>query len=417
MFYYINTDSKGNVESLSPVNKPDQKIRNERLITAVEIERNKLDYKIPDDVIEDVLNLRGPNTTAALIEGIYNKNMMPEIADALDKLYNGEKMSKFEKELVELWVHDTELNLSDLMKKDIYDKKEIQSAINNLNNIINILYAEQYTKKQKGKTSDKQAPVSRDTKKGKRTISSASAAEQANKVDAKEKLLVTSRPSDEVKKAREKVINELLPKLLPPVILAKVRPEKVLSKLLSTRDFSHFLNSINFTEGIRIYPEELGTDFNNIYDTYIKNWSSIKETVSNALKNYKEAEVSQEETKPVKVIRDTIEDLNKTKDKEAFAIAKKRNYEVIYNNINHRITKVGKNLVYLKAPNLPTVKLPYAEAFLLTDIVEPGGLKDIDESNETIKNNEPIVSQKEKSYTVKPIDDAFNNVINAALKC
>lgn len=417
MFYYINTDSKGNVESLSPVNKPDQKIRNERLITAVEIERNKLDYKIPDNVIQDVLNLRGPNTTTTLIEGIYSKNMMPEIADALDKLYNGEKMSKFEKELVELWVHDTELNLSDLMKKDIYDKKEIQSAIDNLNNIINILYAEQYTKKQKGKTSDKQAPVSRDTKKGKRTISSASAAEQANKVDAKEKLLVTSRPSDEVKKAREKVINELLPKLLPPVILAKVRPEKVLSKLLSTRDFSHFLNSINFTEGIRIYPEELGVDFNNIYNTYIKNWGSIKETVSNALKNYKEAEVSQEETKPVKVVRDTIEDLNKTKDKEAFAIAKKRNYEVIYNNINHRITKVGKNLVYLKAPNLPTVKLPYAEAFLLTDIVEPGGLKDIDESNETIKNNEPIVSQKEKSYTVKPIDDAFNNVINAALKC
>ena len=418
MSYYINLDSKGNIESLSPVNNPDQKIKNERLIVAVEIERNKLEYNTPDDIIEEVLELKGPNTTLTVIEGIYSESMTPEIAEALDKLYNGSKMSKLEKELVELWTYDAQKNLENLLNREGYKNNEdIISAIDNLKNITNILYAEQYAKKQKRKASTEEAPVSGTTKKGKRTITAASASKQAKEVESKEKLLVTNRPSDEAKKAREKVIKELLPKLIPPAILSKVPAEKVLSKLLSTRDFNHFINSINFTEGIKIYPEELGDNLNDIYDTYIKNWGSIKETVYNALMNYREAAVSQEETKPVEVPRDTIEDLNKALDKESFAIAKKRKYEVIYNNINHRITKVGKNSVSLKAPNMDTVTLPYEEAFSLTEIVEPGGIKDTNESNETIKNNEPIVSQEEKSFTVKPIDEAFNNVINAALKC
>lgn len=494
MFYYINTDSKGNVESLSPVNKPDQKIRNERLITAVEIERNKLDYKTPDEVIDQVLELKGLNTTTTLIEGIYNKNMMPEIADALDKLYNSEKMSKFEKELVELWVHDTELNLYDLMKKDIYDKKEIQGAINNLNNIINILYEEQYTKKQKGKTSDKQASVSGTTEKGKRTITTASSKEQANKVVEKEKLLVTSRPAVDIKKVRAKVIKEVLPKLLDPVLLSKLPGERLLYKLLSTKDFNHFLNSINFTENVKIYPEELGLD---VFNNYIKNWDAIKAEVSEALKKYLEGPAPEttekkqlltfeikeslkpgtilvdkkgkeytfvsydrgsdpeysrddnvtfpgepemliakdskgreisfqeyeiaglfvKEAKVGEVARNTIEDLNKAKDKEAFKIAKKRNYEVVYNNIRYSISKIGKNFVHLKAPNLPEIKLSYAEAFLLTDIVDPEGLRVTKDDEDTIDRNKDILSGKDKSFVVKPKEEAFKNLIEAALKC
>ena len=207
-------------------------------------------------------------------------------------------------------------------------------------------------------------------------------------------------------------MKEVLPTLIDPVLLSKLPGEKLLRKILSTNDFNHFINSINYTEKVKIYPyEELGKE---AVDNYTQNWNQIKKELSDALKI--PAPVKKETKAPTKVSRETIEDLNNNIDQEALKIAKKKKYEVIYENNNYRITKVGKNSVSLKAPNLGEFKVDISDFSKLT-IVLPGGLKANKEDNDTIKNNQNIISGKDKSYTVKPIAEAFKNVIDAALKC
>ena len=138
--YLINLDSKGNVESLTPLNKPDQRIHNEQMLIAVEIERNKQEFKeISTDNYEEIVD----TFDLKAIEEIYANGYTEEIDNALDKLYNGEKLNSREKSVVSKWLN----NVEDLLYKllEYADNENVENAIKNVE-IINLLLTEQNDK-------------------------------------------------------------------------------------------------------------------------------------------------------------------------------------------------------------------------------------------------------------------------------
>ncbi len=179
--YLINTDDKGNIESLSPTNQPEQEITNERLLVAVEIERNKLDYKTQDSVVEDVINERKKlDNTTTVIEGVYATNFTETVASGLDNLYSGNEMTPQELLQTELWAFDALDRILTLSEKPEYkNKEEVKNAITNLRIIIGELHGES---KSKTKTGVEQAVVSEPTQKGKRTIKRESSKKQAKEI-------------------------------------------------------------------------------------------------------------------------------------------------------------------------------------------------------------------------------------------
>jgi hypothetical protein len=106
--YIINTDSKGNIISLSPTNKPSQEIKNEKLITAVEIKRNQLEYREEVENIEEVIDKLENNYSNlnALLDTIWETNMTNTVAEALDNLYEDKPLTKSQQLQLSLWLTD-----------------------------------------------------------------------------------------------------------------------------------------------------------------------------------------------------------------------------------------------------------------------------------------------------------------------
>lgn len=138
--YLINNSFNGNVESLSPLNKPDQKITNEQMLVAVEIERNKREFKeVALDNYEDIVD----TFDLKAIEEIYANGYTSTIDNALDKLYNDKKLNKKEESVIAKWLNNVENLLYKLLEYS--ENENVENAIKNIE-IINLLLTNQKDK-------------------------------------------------------------------------------------------------------------------------------------------------------------------------------------------------------------------------------------------------------------------------------
>jgi hypothetical protein len=94
----------------------------------------------------------------------------------------------------------------------------------------------------------------------------------------------------------------------------------------------------------------------------------------------------------------TTQELNIEINLENLKIAKAYNYEVIYNNIQYKIEKIGTNSVTLKSA-LGKKEVINDSGFKNLKIVKPGIKEATVEENETIKANEKLVSEKPKDFS------------------
>lgn len=144
--YTINTDSKGNIISLSPTNKPKQTIKNNKLIIAVEIERNKLEInnleEIQEGELKDFLEKNNYSSVSNILNTIYNINFTETIDNALEKLYNNQELNENEKLQLGLWLQDVFDRLSNLFdkKNSQIENETLLNAYDNLEVILSLLY-------------------------------------------------------------------------------------------------------------------------------------------------------------------------------------------------------------------------------------------------------------------------------------
>jgi len=138
--YLFNVDKNGNIASLK-IKNYSQTIRNEALIIAIEIERNKLETSttsVNEEVIEKLkANYSNLNT---LLDNIWSYNMTDTIADALEKLYENIPLNESEELQTALWLSDVFDRISKLVKQN-NTKEENETILNAYNTaeIINYL--------------------------------------------------------------------------------------------------------------------------------------------------------------------------------------------------------------------------------------------------------------------------------------
>jgi hypothetical protein len=142
--YIINIDSKGNIISLSPINKPSQEIKNEKLITAVEIKRNQLKYRQEIENTEEVIEKLENNYSNlnAILDTIWETNMTNIVAEALDNLYEDKILTKSQELQLSLWLIDA-FKRTVRLYNDKNTKEEndvLNQAYSNLETIEALLY-------------------------------------------------------------------------------------------------------------------------------------------------------------------------------------------------------------------------------------------------------------------------------------
>jgi hypothetical protein len=152
--YIVKTDQKGNVIGLSPSNKPEQTIKNEKLLVAVEIERNKTVFintnsnldSVDTEEILDELEATDPMAHQKLmnVERVYNMNWNETVEAGLSNLYSKKPLTQSQRLAVDLWVTDAIVNMT-----KVYNKTSDPIYANALDNleIINTLLYEGYTQK------------------------------------------------------------------------------------------------------------------------------------------------------------------------------------------------------------------------------------------------------------------------------
>jgi hypothetical protein len=137
--YTINVDEKGNIESLSPSNKPEQKITNEALVLAVEIERNKLELENVNTLtLEEDLRINHADINA-ILENIWGYNLSENVASILNKLYDNKKLTEAESLAADLWLQDIGNRIFTLI--DPKNSKEENEAIEGAYETYEIIYS------------------------------------------------------------------------------------------------------------------------------------------------------------------------------------------------------------------------------------------------------------------------------------
>lgn len=154
--YIVKSDAKGNVIGLSPLNKPEQVIKNEKLLIAVEIERNKTTFVNTNAVLDEVdteeildqIEETDPATHQKLmnVERVYNMNWNETVEAGLSNLYSKKPLTESQRLAVDLWVTDAIINMT-----SVYNRTSDPIYANALDNleIINTLLYEGYTEKPK----------------------------------------------------------------------------------------------------------------------------------------------------------------------------------------------------------------------------------------------------------------------------
>ena len=143
--YQINIDDKGNIESISPLNNLEQKIKNDALIIAVEIERNKLEVNsqiLPKSTISDLLKENNYENIDNLLNTIYNINFTDIVNSGLEKLYDSKPLNENEKLQVGLWLQDSFDRIVKLFNENNTEEENeiLLNAHDNLDIILSLLY-------------------------------------------------------------------------------------------------------------------------------------------------------------------------------------------------------------------------------------------------------------------------------------
>jgi len=143
--YTIITSSNGSIIGLIPNNKPDQTIKNEKLLIAIEIERNKNEFNQIVETVSDEQyeTLKEENYDLLLLEGVYQKNLSTTVESGLNKLYSEKELTGSEKLAVDLWLLECFKELTQLyikhssseVFKNAYDNLEIISLLLNNENV------------------------------------------------------------------------------------------------------------------------------------------------------------------------------------------------------------------------------------------------------------------------------------------
>jgi len=182
--YTINVDEKGNVISISPQNKPEQQIKNEKLITQVEIERNKLEYNPKElSIIAETPKEQYDNATKNIneqkvLEGVYLKNMTETISSAMDKLDSGEKLDEKEKIQTEQWVFDALDSVEKLMEENPNNPhyEQAHKTLQTINELLN-----------ESRSNDSETTIPQPTKKPQRRSAKKPTSIQGNESGSAEK--------------------------------------------------------------------------------------------------------------------------------------------------------------------------------------------------------------------------------------
>lgn len=141
--YKINIDKNGNIDSLTPLNNLEQKIKNKELVVAVEIERNKLEINnLPQTTVSEFLSKNNAEKLNILLDNIYNINYTDIIDSGLEKLYNNLELDENEKLQVSLWLQDSFERISNLFNgNNTKEENELlTNAFDNLEIILSLLY-------------------------------------------------------------------------------------------------------------------------------------------------------------------------------------------------------------------------------------------------------------------------------------
>lgn len=205
--YLINTDNKGNIISLSPKNKPNSKIKNVRLIVAVEIERNKLEVKnqtiLENVTVSESLIENNYGNLDLLLNTIYNINYTDIIDNALEKLYDNKELEDNEKLQLGLWLQDVFDRLSKLFtsKNTELENEILLNAYDNLEIILSLLYNKNLKETTKNYKNEKKnnvgkTEVTNTSKKNKRRIN--------DKIQEKE-----TEKQSEIERGRQEELDKL----------------------------------------------------------------------------------------------------------------------------------------------------------------------------------------------------------------
>jgi hypothetical protein len=225
--YVVNLDNKGNIESISPTNKPQQKIKNNALLIKIEIERNKLETNTKVENVSEKLIKNNYKNLDDLLNNIYNVNFTDTINTALDKLYDNKKLTDSEKLQLGLWLEDAFSRISNLFdaKNTEEEKETLLNAYDNLEIMFSLLHGIPF------KTSTKKEKNERKNNVGKTEI------EQSSE-ESKRKNIKQSEKSEKLIELQNKLEDLQTPKeqeevVVPPVV-TKVETVPVTEEVIVT---------------------------------------------------------------------------------------------------------------------------------------------------------------------------------------
>ena len=122
--YEIITDKNGSVIGLIPKNKPEQIITNEKLLVAVEIQRNKFAFDAVSKIeklSETVVKSKKEIPVTKILENVLNYDLTEKIANDIDSLYDNKKLDKEALISIQLWVNNTATRLNSLLREKEYE--------------------------------------------------------------------------------------------------------------------------------------------------------------------------------------------------------------------------------------------------------------------------------------------------------
>lgn len=243
VLYTINVDSLGNIISLSPSNKEDQNIKNESLIVAVEIERNKLEFT-SEVSNEDSLILNNLESNYAnlnlLLESVYSYNFTETVASALDNLYNNKPLSESELLQLSLWLKDSFDRVVKLFdSKNTSEENEVLlKAYDNLDIINTLLYnTHNITVKKNERSKSRTRKTSKQRQEQSFEEVKADVATSKTEGEIKDQVKKKSSPSSE-KKNKEKSFFNMIS--LFNGVLQRIRKGKIVAKVSYNPELGKF---------------------------------------------------------------------------------------------------------------------------------------------------------------------------------
>lgn len=107
--YSVVTDNRGNTAGLIPFNRPSQTLKNESLLIAVDIERNKVEYKnIKNIPVENKNNIiqeaKKEFDDLLVLETLYNIDSTTTVTTAIDRLNDNKLLSRTQLSSLNKWL-------------------------------------------------------------------------------------------------------------------------------------------------------------------------------------------------------------------------------------------------------------------------------------------------------------------------